>query len=342
PLVGLVDAAAFARDTATAKRLVARYLAQDSSGNDAVYVRWRLAALTGDSTTRARLRKGFGDLGTATLARIQWISQIDGVALDDADRAVATLLERAGSPAERTRALGLARWLALNRGQPSAARALEDRITGIAGERYWNPLFAVVYALYWDGDTAAAVAAARSVERDFGDALTPADVFVLAQWELAQGDRIAAERAIRIIRATVAADSSRYAALLGRAELLDALAASSRGTRPPMSLIDRLDSIARLGCCEAPHFVNLILARLHERHGDPRGALRALGRARWFFPPEYLSTTLREEGRLAAVVGDTARAVDAYRHFLALRDSAEPAFRSEEEQVRETLARLER
>ena len=295
PLIGLVDAAAFARDTAATKRLVARYLAQDSSGDDAVYVRWRLAALTGDHATRARLRQGFADLGAAALARIQWISQMDGVAIEDGERAVANLLARAGSPVERTRALGLARWLALNRGRPQAAKALEDRVTGIAGERYWNPLFAVVYALYWNGDTAAAATVVQNVERDFGEALAPADLFVLAQWHLAQGDRVGAARATRIIRATVSADSNRYAALQGRAELLDALAASTRGTAPPVARIERLDSIARLGCCEAPHFVNLILARLYERHGDTRAALRALGRARWFFPPEYLSTALREE-----------------------------------------------
>jgi serine/threonine-protein kinase len=342
PVVGLVDAAVFARDTATAKRLAMRYLAHDSTGDDAAYVRWRVTSLAGDAAARRRVRDAFPTLGTATLARIQWISQMDGMALDDAGRAVETLLRRAGSPVERTRALGLARWLSLNRGRPGAVGALEGSITGVTGERYWNPLFAVVYALYWGGDTAAAVAAAKSVEGDAGDALTPADLFVLAQWQLVRGDRRGAERAARILRATVAADSNRYAALLGRVELLDALTASTQGTPPQLALLDKLDSIARLGCCEAPHFVNLILARLREQSGDLRGALRAVRRARWFFPPEYLSTALEEEGRLAALVGDTAAAVASYRHLLALRDTADPLVRPEVERLRRTLALMER
>jgi tetratricopeptide (TPR) repeat protein len=341
PLVGLVDAAAFARDTGVAGRLVARYLAHDSAGDDAVYVRWRLATITGDTAGQASLRRQFASLGTATLARIQWISQMDGLALEDAEHAVATLLSRAGSPLERTRAVGLARWLALNRGRPRAARALEDSVTDIGGERYWNPLFAVVYALYWDADTAAAAAAARKVAREAAG-LRPADLFVLAQWQLEQGDPRAARRAARAIRAAFARDSARYGQLLFRADLLEAIAGSAQGASPPAELIERLDSIARLGCCEAPHFVNLILARLLERQGDLTGALRAVRRAQWFFPPEYLSTALREEGRLAALAGDTAAAAKAYHRFLALRGPAEPDADAQAARIRETLAAMQR
>jgi hypothetical protein len=266
---------------------------------------------------------------------------MDGLALEDAEHAVATLLSRAGSPLERTRAVGLARWLALNRGRPRAARALEDSVTDIGGERYWNPLFAVVYALYWDADTAAAAAAARKVAREAAG-LRPADLFVLAQWQLEQGDPRAARRAARAIRAAFARDSARYGQLLFRADLLEAIAGSAQGASPPAELIERLDSIARLGCCEAPHFVNLILARLLERQGDLTGALRAVRRAQWFFPPEYLSTALREEGRLAALAGDTAAAAKAYHRFLALRGPAEPDADAQAARIRETLAAMQR
>ena len=51
---------------------------------------------------------------------------------------------------------------------------------------------------------------------------------------------------------------------------------------------------------------------------------------------------LREEGRLAALVGDTAGAIRAYRHFLALRESPEPALLPETARVREALAAIER
>jgi len=54
-----------------------------------------------------------------------------------------------------------------------------------------------------------------------------------------------------------------------------------------------------------------------------------------------LSTQLREEGRLAALVGDTAAAVRAYRHYLALRNDPEPVLRPEVERIRAELERLE-
>jgi hypothetical protein len=55
----------------------------------------------------------------------------------------------------------------------------------------------------------------------------------------------------------------------------------------------------------------------------------------------YLSTFLREEGRLAALTGDTAAAVRADRHYLALRYNPEPSVRPEVERVRLQLATLE-
>jgi hypothetical protein len=56
--------------------------------------------------------------------------------------------------------------------------------------------------------------------------------------------------------------------------------------------------------------------------------------------PRYLATFLREEGRLAALTGDTVGAIAAYRHYLGLRSDPEPAVRPEVEQVRSELAAL--
>ena len=341
PLLGMVDAAAFARDTAAAARFGARYLRAETTGDDATYVRWRLATLRGDDAERARLRESFEQLSSPTLARVQWVSQMDGVALGIVERAVTILLRRAGSPLERTRAVGLARWLALNRGQPAAARALEDSVRGIGGEPYWNPLFSVLYALFWGADTAEAEAAARAVARDPG-LLRPADLFVLGLRMVERGDPGSADRVARAIRTTIARDPARFAALLPRAELLEALAATARGRPPPPRVVERLDSIARLGCCEAPHFANLIVARLREEQGDVPAALRAARRARWFFPPEYLSAALVEEGRLAALAGDTMGSLRAYRHFLALTEAADSQPGSRVQAVRAALARLQR
>ena len=54
-----------------------------------------------------------------------------------------------------------------------------------------------------------------------------------------------------------------------------------------------------------------------------------------------LSTPLREEGRLAALVGDTAGAIRAYRQYLALRSDPEPALHADVERVRALVRTLE-
>jgi hypothetical protein len=53
-----------------------------------------------------------------------------------------------------------------------------------------------------------------------------------------------------------------------------------------------------------------------------------------------LSTSLREEGRLAALTGDRDGAIRAYDHYLVLRSSHEPAVQDEVDQVRRELAQL--
>jgi hypothetical protein len=49
----------------------------------------------------------------------------------------------------------------------------------------------------------------------------------------------------------------------------------------------------------------------------------------------------REEGRLAALTGDTVAAIRAYRRYLALRGDAEPRLQPRVRQVRGALAALE-
>ncbi len=86
---------------------------------------------------------------------------------------------------------------------------------------------------------------------------------------------------------------------------------------------------------------NLISARLREAGGDPRGALAAVRRRMYgCCQRRYLSTPLREEGRLAVLTGDTTSAIKDYQHYLALRSEPEPALRPEMERVREELAAL--
>jgi hypothetical protein len=54
------------------------------------------------------------------------------------------------------------------------------------------------------------------------------------------------------------------------------------------------------------------------------------------------STFLREEGRLAALIGDRQSALRAHRIYLALRTAPEPAVASEVARVRSALDSLQR
>jgi hypothetical protein len=89
-------------------------------------------------------------------------------------------------------------------------------------------------------------------------------------------------------------------------------------------------------------FGNLVLARLYERHGDVPAASRVIARRPydWDTGPLYLSTYLREEGRLAALAGDTARAARAFEGYLELRAGADAAVGPTSDRVRAALGRL--
>ena len=56
--------------------------------------------------------------------------------------------------------------------------------------------------------------------------------------------------------------------------------------------------------------------------------------------PRYLATARREEGRLAALAGDQAGALRAYREYLAWRPVPEPGVQSEVSSVRAAEAAL--
>ena len=88
----------------------------------------------------------------------------------------------------------------------------------------------------------------------------------------------------------------------------------------------------------------LILARLCRQRGENERALKAarsitgMNLVNLF---AYRVAYLKEEGDLAAIVGDTAGAIKAYRHYLALRtDPDSGAVAQEVEEVRAALDRL--
>ena len=90
-------------------------------------------------------------------------------------------------------------------------------------------------------------------------------------------------------------------------------------------------------------YEGLLLSVAWERLGEAARALSAVQLDRWELNLGILlAPRLRQEGRLAAIVGDTTRAIRAYHRYLSLRRDADPVLIPERDSVRAALARLER
>ena len=212
-------------------------------------------------------------------------------------------------------------------------------------------------AIFADGDSSQGARAALALERQLGTSFGASDgSAVLARYAVGQhalnlGNLNHVRRAIADLNQATAhpdstwqADEPRAYALLLAAQL----AAREHSPRAP-HLLGQLDSVLAnprgpLGDHAKPPFFsygNLIAARLHEGAGDTAAALaavrrRLIGVATY---PHYVRY-LREEGRLAALLADTAGAIRAYRHYLALRSDPEPRLRAQRDTVRVELAAL--
>jgi len=283
----------------------------------------------------------------SSLQRIVQASVMSGLDLRDAERAVTLFIGRASDRVERRIALASAYMLAQNRGRPREAAGWLLRRSMEQDDVLSTWTWAAFAALFWDGDRALAdsiVEIRASVigqdtlvaERDsLREIQLSRHVSQQGLWDLMQGDTARAAAAVRWLR--------RNNHPLG-ADFVDVLLATRTRRPDAATLRARIDSVTLEGCCAVTivNWANLVAARAHEAAGRDADALRAVRRGVWRFPPQLLSTFLRDEGRLAAKQNDRAGAIRAYRHYLALRSDPEPELRAEVEQVRAELARLER
>jgi hypothetical protein len=174
------------------------------------------------------------------------------------------------------------------------------------------------------------------------------DMCLVQQWHLARGELGAVPKDLARLRAAIvpglsSGDSAAVAEGTSMcANLLEAWLASLAGQPNAAALVARLDSLVGRGADRWwGEGWNLVLARLLEKQGNlPRALATVRRRDYGLRTPPYLSTYLREEGRLAALTGDTASAITAYQHYLALRSDPEPPLRAERDSTRAELARL--
>jgi hypothetical protein len=248
--------------------------------------------------------------------------------------------------------------MALNGGRPSAV----PRVRVYRGYAPREELRRTLNeALFWGGDSMAARAAATRLGltadappmRGSTARAQYQDICALGLWRAARGDAAAAATSAQRLRATripglTGLDSVSFVQYRDFCPaLLDAIRAVTVGAPDANALVAVADSMSQVNifevCCgEAVTDANLILARLWEATGDIASALRAVRRRAggYFLEPLYMSTFLREEGRLSALTGDTTGAVRAYRHYLALRPNPEPIAQAEVQRVEQALAAL--
>jgi eukaryotic-like serine/threonine-protein kinase len=380
PLGHLVDIAVVAGDSATVRRLGAIYLAHDTSGELVDLYRWRIADGLHDERTLLALRARYREMKLPSLWRIMNYAVLDGRRLEDAESAAVAIRAVAGRASDWQRSKTYLHAFEVNRGRPSAAlgdtASADEPEYGPHAALYQR----VLDALYGGGDPVNGARAAAELARASagrlptgGEARAEAltDLCVATLWRLSQGERSGAAEAVTRLRqnapddATAVRTSNAVCAALLEAKL--AAAGGSPSSPGSAQVVNRLDALIRSGpggnrngppvaFTMSPayvrstvgispvgyeDFVNLEVVRLRERQGDLPAALRAVRRRFYAYHlSDYLTSHLREEGRLAALTGDTTGAIRAWRHYLLLMSDAEPRLRPGVDSVRAELAKL--
>jgi hypothetical protein len=110
------------------------------------------------------------------------------------------------------------------------------------------------------------------------------------------------------------------------------------------SLLWRADSVMRLNPLNDGYDWNYDLALAFARRRE-YAAAAAASRRRWLAiganNPFRLAIELRQEGKWAALAGDTAAAITAYEHYLLWRANPEPSMIPQRDSVRAELAALQ-
>jgi tetratricopeptide (TPR) repeat protein len=379
PLGHLLEVALLEDDSAAVRRLAPLYLARDSSGELLGFYRWRIAEGLHQDSALAALRTQYRQMALPSLWRIMNHAVLDGNRMEDAESAAVAIRAKAGRSSDWQRSKTYLHAFEINRGHP--AKAVGDTARSDEDEYAPHTALyeRVLDAMYGDGDSVNGGQAVLELARMAGRpasggsdarAVAETDLCVVTLWRLSHGELGGAAQAISRLRSRGTGDSP--ASLTSNhicAVLLEAKLTAASGAAGAAAALDRLDTLMRSGPggsrngppvaftlspayvrsmvgispCGFEDFANLEVARLRERQGNLQAALSAVRRRSYAYHlTDYLAAHLRQEGRLAALTGDSSGAVRAYRHYLALRSDPEPALRPAVEAVRAELAKLQK
>lgn len=329
-LLHRIEMAAREGDLVTVRRLAPRAEGATVPGDAAQFLRWRVAVALGDSIGRQAVVAAFDTLSPLALYRVIGWAQLDGVGMEDAGRALAALRRQPRTGQETDRLLAMATTYELNRGRPLEAAGLY-----VAAGYRWGPSTAAFYATVAgvaDEEKAMARAIAAGVDTT---AYARGEVVFLRLWQGEPFDSADARQYLAALDNTgdpgLAAIACLVSARLGQS-------GAARRIAQADSLMNQVPSASHVGV--GP----VALARCHEALGDPAGALRVLGRQSLdpTYGPTALAGILYDEGRLALQAGDRARALRAWRHFLALRADPEPLLIPQRDSIQRLVDSLPR
>jgi tetratricopeptide (TPR) repeat protein len=348
-LVHLIDfAAVFDLDPKEFHRLTAILERQPVSSDVAPYQYWTRVYFSGDSTRIRDFRANLDTMSLELKLSTALFAQIGVGTVDDALQAVESALRSAGSPSEEREALVLGHDTYMNFGRIDDALRLIERGLKTADSVAWHDA-AVVDAMFWDGDTLAAAKSADRIASYLGGlpnspaGQTPRDLAcTLGQWRLRHRDVREIDRLLAILETPSGEIFPRPPDRLCAA-LLRALHASALNSPNAPALLERVDSLARIGYGNTFMLrkANATIAQLQEARGDTKGATRAQARFGGTGDmAQFLSVWRRQRGRLALLQGDTAEAVMQWTRYLRMYSQATGRHRALLDDVRSKLATI--
>ena len=326
-------------DTAVVRRLRGRVEAETSLGQSAGRWRWEFAMALGDSNALAEARSELGRTQNEVTG-VGYTTTERGLPYDDWEAATARFEAAAVTDRARLQALEQRRKIAMLQGRSRLALEYADSLIAESWFSWAMHNFVIWEGMFGTGYDSAAAAKAVNLEHlmnegaDLGTGRYSV-VCTFGQWKAFIGDREGARDAMQFLEDQV----TEYGASPKCPTAIEAiLEVETSGGGPA---VERFDSLLALDISEN---YNLLLARIRERQGNYSAALTATRRNAYIGnqveEPLVHPLMLREEGRLAAIVGDTAGAIRAYEHYLAIRTNPDAAVQPEVDEVRQALAEL--
>lgn len=343
-------------NTADIRRIYDLYLKRNPDAQLLDLERWMVARALPDSMALSELRSRYLEFDNWVVGAMAAHSAVMGASLADAeDVLLAKAAGKALKPGWR-----MTQWrIAAARGESRRAMALADTVLALStapgGDIPAMQTASVLIELAI-ADTGYAAVGAEAAQRlrVLVDASNDPAVRATARcysslWLASRGDTTDVRQTITRIRGEVGALPIGLFPRIGRLDvcplLLEAQLEASRRALKHTPNLDALESLMRRGVgFEWPgNLANLMIARWRDATGDYPGALAAIRRTMHALPitggfiplrPAFL----REEGRLAALTGDSPGAIRAYQSFLAMRDQPDSDLLREE--VRDARAAL--